>query len=39
MEPYDILKIVLLIFALPAQFYISQKWSHDIEEQDQAFKK
>ncbi len=36
MDAYNTIKLILLILALPAQYYLSQKWSHDVNQQNQA---
>lgn len=36
MDTFTALKLLVLIFALPAQYYIAQNWSNDQHEQNQA---
>jgi hypothetical protein len=39
MDGVNLLKFLLLVFALPAQYYIANNWSYNKNEQNEAFNK
>ncbi len=39
MDSINLIKFLLLVFALPAQYYIANNWSYDRNQQDEAVAK